>query len=97
MLAAIVQRNMRKFRSAVWDYVIVEPRENGTQGMRCKWTVNGRECGKRLATTRASNAKRHILDIHKIDLFCVDRERHKANPSIIDVLKQDIRQAQDEV
>lgn len=88
---------MAKTLSAVWQYFTLTRQGSTQKQALCKVLVNGTECGRRLTKQSAWNAKRHLRDIHGIDLFAVDEQRRQTAPSKIVRLKMAIRNARDEV
>lgn len=83
--------------SAVWQYFSFPKRVAAPKQAVCKVLVNGNECGRQLSKQPAWNAKRHLRDIHGIDLFTVDEERRQTAPTKISRLKLAVRKAREEV
>lgn len=77
---------MGKHVSAVWMSFDRDYHRDGSPYSKC--LVRG--CGVVLKYHAASNAKRHLLTAHKIDVHSVDARNRAANPSSTDALKREI-------
>lgn len=88
---------MGKTSSVVWKYFSLPKKGAEPASAECSVLVNGTVCGRQLTKQSAWNAKRHLRDIHGIDLFAVDEQRRQTVPSKIGRLKLAICNARQEV
>lgn len=88
---------MRKTWSVVWQHFSLPKDGAAPKHAVCRVLVDGKECGRRLTRKSAWNAKRHLRDVHRIDLFADDEQRRQAAPSKISRLKLAVENAREEV
>lgn len=78
---------MAKHVSAVWEYFDKLSRvDDNSRYMRCKHDG----CVEELAGHLASNAKRHLLKVHAVDLYGTDEARRQAAKTSVEQLEDDV-------
>lgn len=82
------QGKMPKLKSSVWEYFDRLHRADGSKYSKCN--VEG--CSVELSGHVASNAKRHLLTVHGIDVEATDRTQRLENPTVIEQLAKQLQE-----